>query len=221
VAVSESFRARFERWKIEDLLLKYSGLRLTTHLRGGIIIAGALSFVMESPGKDRITDEYRIELSIPDDFPEVIPSVRETSGRIPGTFHRLDNGTLCLGSPTRLRLTLTEAPSIVAFVERCVIPYLYGHSYFEKHGVMPFGELEHGEAGLRQDLASLFGGVRQENVHEFVRLVTMRKRLANKQPCPCGSQRRLGRCHHSRVNALRKRLGRHWFRSVNATLARQ
>ena len=218
MTVSESFRARFERWRIEDLLIKYSGLRLTTHVRGGLIIAGALSFVMEVPGKHRVTDEYRIELSIPDSFPEAIPSVRETSGRIPSTFHQLDNGTLCLGSPTRLRLALTETSSIVAFIERCVIPYLYGHSYFEKYGVMPFGELKHGEAGLRQDLANLFGTSREENVHEFVRLATIKKRLANKQACPCGSQRRLGRCHHLQVNALRKRLGRHWFHIVRATL---
>jgi hypothetical protein len=117
-----------------------------------------------------------------------------------------------------LRLILSESPSIVRFVERSVIPYLYGYSYFEKHRVMPFGELEHGNEGIRQDLASLFGRNCEDTVDEFVRLAAMRRRHANKKPCPCGSHRRLGRCHHRRVNALRDRLGRHWFGMVRQAL---
>ena len=50
-----------------------------------------------------------------------------------------------------------------------------------------------------------------ESVGEFVRLTAMRKRHANKQACPCGSGRRLGRCHHRRINTLREQLGRRWF----------
>jgi hypothetical protein len=214
----ESIRERFVRWRVEDLLIKYSGLRLTSAPRGLLKIAGVLAFVAEGPGKERIDDEYQIELSIPDGFPGRIPSARETGGRIPPSFHKLHEGDLCLGSPTRLRLILTESPSILRFVERCVIPYLYGHSYFERHSVLPFGELKHGEEGIREDLASLFGTDRGENIREFVRLTAMRRRQANKQSCPCGSQRRLGRCHHRRVNTLRRRLGRHWFRRVRHTL---
>jgi hypothetical protein len=177
-----------------------------------------LAFVAEAPGKERVGDEYQIELLVPDGFPERIPSVRETGGRIPTSFHKLHGGALCLGSPTRLRLILTESPSILRFVERCVIPYLYGYSYFERYGILPFGELKHGEEGIREDFASLFGTDRGDSIREFVRLTAMRKRYANKQACPCGSQRRLGRCHHRRVNTLRARLGRHWFRMVRHAL---
>jgi hypothetical protein len=134
------------------------------------------------------------------------------------TSIKLDDGCLCLGSQTRLLLMLSELPSIVSFVERCVIPYIYGYSYFEKHRVMLFGELAHGHAGLRQDLASLYGIRREGALPGFVRLTSMKKRLANKQMCPCGSNRRLGRCHNRRVNKLRDRLGRYWFASLYATL---
>ena len=214
----ESLRQRFVRWRIDELLVKYSGLRLTPAPHGWVKIAGALAFGAEAPGKERIDDEYQIELSIAHGFPEWIPSVRETGGRIPRSFHKLDDGALCLGSPTRLRLILTESPSILRFVERCVIPYLYGYSYFERHGVMPFGELKHGEDGIREDFASLFGTDRRDTIREFARLTAMRKRHANKQSCPCGSRRRLGQCHHRRVNTLRRRLGGHWFRRWCATL---
>ena len=61
---------------------------------------GSLAFAAEAPGKERIDDEYQIELLIPDGFPEEIPSVRETGGRIPPPFHKLYGGALCLGSGT-------------------------------------------------------------------------------------------------------------------------
>ncbi len=209
----ESLRQQFGRWRLEELLLKYPGLRLTPATPGYVKLAGTLAFDAESPGKERIDDEYQIELSVPKGFPDRVPSVRETGGRIPSSYHKLDDGALCLGSPTRLRLILSESPSILGFVERCIIPYLYGYSHFERHHTLPFGELKHGQAGIRQDLASLFGTDREDIVREFVRLTSMRKRHANKQPCPCGSHRRLGQCHHGRINMLRERLGRQWFRT--------
>lgn len=207
----ESVRQRFARWRLEELLLKYPGLRLTPENRGWVSLAGTLAFAAQALGRERIDDEYDVEIAVPEGFPVGIPSVRETANRIPSSFHKLKDGALCLGSPTRLRLILFESPSLLRFVERCVIPYFYGHSYFERHGTLPFGELQHGESGIRQDFASLFGVDREDVVREFVRLTSLRKRHANKQPCPCGSRRRLGRCHHRRVNRLRDCLGRRWF----------
>jgi len=208
----KSFSQRLVLWGVDELLVKYPGLRLAPAEGKAVKFTGILNFVAEATGKERIGDGYQLELSIPYGFPEQIPLVRETGGRIPPSYHKLDNGALCLGSPTRLRLTLTESPSIIRFVERCLIPYLYGHSYFERYHSLPFAELKHGKDGLLQDLASLIGTEREDIIPEFVWLTAMKKRLANRQRCPCGSQRRLGRCHHRRINAIRDRLGRSWFR---------
>ena len=202
------------RWRVDELLAKYSGVRLVPGPSRWVKLAGVFAFGAEWPNKERIDDEYQIELSIPYQFPDEFPTVRETAGRIPPSYHKLDDGSLCLGSPTSLRLILIESPSVLRFVERCVVPYLYGHSHFERRGTLPFGELKHGEAGIRQDLTSLFGTNCEETIPEFVRLAAMRKRQANKRACPCGSRHRLGRCHHRRVNMLRHRLGRHWFSTV-------
>ena len=218
---TDSLHHRYVRWKIEDLLAKYPGLRLSPSDDECVTIAGPLAFVAEAPGKERIADEYEIRLSAPAEFPFRIPSVREIGGRIPRSFHKLDDGSLCLGAPIRVRLVVGESPSILRFVERCVIPYLYGYSYFEKHGILPFGELKHGAEGIREDLALLFGTDREDGIQTFVRLTAMRKRHANKAPCPCGSGRRLGRCHHRLVNRLRDVLGRRWFRLMAQVLREQ
>ena len=216
---SESVRERLAHWRLQDVLLKYPDLRFAPATRGWVKLAGNLAFSAAVSDKERIDDEYLVEVSVPDNFPTRVPSVQETGGRIPSSFHKLDNGALCLGSPARLRLILLESPSLLHFVERCVVPYLYGYSYFEKHGALPFGELKHGAAGIRQDFANIFGIDQEDVVDGLVRLASMGKRHANKQPCPCGSRRRLGRCHHRRVNSLRGRLGRQWFRSWYATLS--
>jgi hypothetical protein len=216
--VSALLRERLERWGVPALLRTYPDLRLAPDSRDRITIRGTLAFTMAPPGKEQITDEYTIELAVPHAFPNTLPATRETAGRIPNSFHRLDNDGLCLGSPTRLRLVLARTPTLLGYVEQCVIPYLYGHSYFQRHGVMPFGELSHGATGLRQDLMSLFHA-NEAAIPAFVRLTTMKRRHANKHPCPCGSGHRLGRCHHQPVNRLRRELGRHWFRMVAQTIA--
>jgi hypothetical protein len=100
-----------------------------------------------------------------------------------------------------------ESTTLLAFLERCIVPYLYGFSYFERHGVMPFGELEHGRAGLLQDFAALFG-VEEDAAEMCVRLAAMPQRKANRHRCPCGSGLRVGECHNIRLNEIRNGVGR-------------
>jgi hypothetical protein len=64
--------------------------------------------------------------------------------------------------------------------------------------------------GIIEDLADVFG-VQKVMVAGFVRVAAMKKRVANKRPCPCGGELRLGLCHRKRLNMLRRRLGRRWF----------
>jgi hypothetical protein len=212
--VPGSFRQRASRWGVEDVLRRYPELRLAPASQGVLRLIGTLRFSGRPRGKESIDDEYEVDLSVPDRPTQNLPIARETRGRIPDTQHKNPDGSLCLGSPTRLRLAIHGAKPLLSFVENCLIPYLYGYSYFERHAAWPFGELKHGEEGIHEDFASLFGIGPDESVEEFVRLAAMKKRLANRARCPCESGRRVGRCHGRRINQLRKRLGRVWFRFV-------
>ncbi len=173
-------------------------------------IAGTLTFRADGPETEAIEDTYEVEISAPVDFPATMARAWETGGRIPSTHHKLTENALCLGSRVRLRLVMAGSPSVLRFVERCVIPYLYGYSHLVKTGKMPFGELEHGEVGTLQDLASLLN-VDMRQALSFCALAGMKKRRANKRPCPCGGAR-LGRCHNRKANVLRKQLGRAFLR---------
>lgn len=215
---TDAWRRRFQTWGVDHLLTRYSGLRLLPAASGPVMFAGVLAFAATSKRREQINDRYDVSIAVPEDFPRTLPAVRETAGRIPRSFHTNPDGSLCLGSPTRLMLALSADASIERFVTRCLVPYLYGHSHFERHGVMPFSELTHGAAGIRQDLLSLYGARSETAIDDFVRLTALSVRVANKAPCPCGSGRRLGRCHNVRVNELRRRLGRAWFRSLTRDL---
>jgi len=205
------------RWRLDELLLRQPRLRIMP-ADADIVLAGTLEINAQILGKAAITDNYQVELRIPQNFPRRIPLVFETGGRIPRAYHHLQNGSLCLGSETRLRLLLAEGMSLVGFVERCVVPYLYRYSYLKTHGEAPFGDLEHGAEGIQEDLRLLLGVDAKSAVLPFVHLVGIRKRHANKRTCPCGSGRRLGRCHNRLANRLRKRLGRYWFHMLRQQL---
>jgi hypothetical protein len=202
----------FERWKLDDLLLAYPDLSLRPIVNGVMRLTGTLAFSADAKGLERIDDAYEVEIIVPPSFPRELPLVKETAGRIPKDFHTNDDGRLCLGSPVRQHLELKKSPTLSGFMEHCVIPYLYGFSFREKHGQLPFGELEHGMKGIRQDFAEVFGVRHYQAAVRMVQLAGMKKSDANKRPCPCGGGRRLGKCHNHRVNVLRKQLGGTWFR---------
>jgi hypothetical protein len=182
-------------------------------------VEGELRFCANGKTTEVIEDGYAVRIEAPENFPERMALAWETGERIPTDYHKLTNGALCLGSRVGLRLQMGGSPSLLRFVERCVIPYLYGYSYSVKHGAPPFGELAHGEFGSLQDLAGLLGVEDLALAARYSTLAATKRRRANKQPCPCGSGRRLGRCHNRRVNALRERVGRTVLAAEMRTIA--
>ncbi len=218
--MAKSVDQRYEQLRVAALLDQHSGLRILPSRNDDLVFNGSLRFVVNGPENESIEDQYDVEMRAHPGFPSVLPSVRETAGRIPASYHKLPGGKLCLGAPTAVRLALTLSPTLPTFVNRFVIPYLYGYSFYLKNGRMPYGELAHGDDGIRQYLAEMFSADFATRPEEFLRLAGKKRRDANKRPCPCGSDRRLGRCHNRSVNGLRKQIGRHWFREEYARVTR-
>lgn len=206
--MSERVAERFRRSEIVALLGRYPALWLVPSGSMALRVEGTLRFCAHGQTTEVIEDSYDVRIEAPEDFPEGMALAWETGGRIPPDYHKLTNGALCLGSRVGLRLQMGGSPSLLRFVERCLIPYLYGYSYTAKHGAPPFGELAHGELGSLQQLADLLGVEDLDLAFRYCGLAATKRRRANKQPCPCGNGRPLGRCHNRRVNALRKRVGR-------------
>lgn len=201
---------------IQETISAYPGMRLCASdaNAGFLCLEGLFSFFAAKPGFPEVKDSFELRIEVPTDFPFSLPLVYAIDGRVPLDFHRLENSALCLGSPTQQCLFLSSTPNLLGFINAFVVPYLYGVALKERGHPLPYGELSHGRAGLLEDFCSLFNVEGKEIATELVRLTSRPKRKANRSRCPCNYRRRLSQCklHHSRVNFLRKQLGRHWFR---------
>jgi len=182
----------------------------------GLLIQGLFSFSAQSPGCAQITDSYHLRLDVPATFPSHFPKVTELDNKIPRTedYHINPDGTLCLGSPLRLLCIMSKRPTLLGFASDCLVPYLYAISHkLNRGGALLFGELAHGKPGELQDYSDLFSLKRPDQVQRAIRLLGMKKSLANKQPCPCDCGRRLGECRFNRrIGRFRKLASRSWFR---------
>jgi len=198
----------FTEADIDDLLAAFPRLRRRpTRERGRAVAAGLIRFEASSSGMPTITDEYRIRLEFSLHPSSTLPKAFEEGGRIPAVSdsHVNSGGDLCLGSPLRILQSLGPNPTLVAFVEKCVVPFLYAASWREQ-GLpgFPFDELRHGAAGLVADYERLFSVSGPDKVARALLLLGKRKRVANKAPCPCDCGRTLARCvTHSRLESFR------------------
>ena len=203
---------------IQEFLRDYPKMVARPAPARAFLLKGRFAFKATSDKAGEITDEYTLEIMIPSGFPDVLPSVTETGRKIPrsGGFHvNSKDGTLCLGSPLRLMAELSKDPTLIGFADRCLVPYLFAISHkLRFHGPLPFNELEHGLPGVIADYADLFRLKSPGQVQYAVRLLGMKKRRANKLPCPCNCGKRLGKCSfNDRLRQFRRIASRRWFRS--------
>jgi len=182
----------------------------------GMCLRGKFRFKANVSGSNEIEDFYKLEIVVSDKFPIALPKVKETGGKIPrdGNFHVNPDGTLCLGSPLRLLRKVHSAPNLTGFAGKCLVPYLYAVSYKLMHGGdFVFGELAHGDQGIVEDYSVMLGLKERHQVTQAIQLLRVKKRIANKRPCPCGCGKRLGTCpfHHT-LNEFRKMAPVSWFK---------
>jgi hypothetical protein len=202
---------RLAQWGVGELQERYPGLRIKPSRNAGLLLAGEFAF-HAAQGEFDVADSFEVEIHVPADFPQTPPIVREIGGRIPSTFHRYKDGTLCLGSPLRLKMEAWENPTLLDFVQAVLVPYFFNFLIGQRTGHLPLGELAHFNKGVLDDYRRLLGACTDEECRALLFLLTIRKRLANKRPCPCGSGQRVGTCHSRVLNRLRPVATRSWFR---------
>lgn len=202
---------------LDRFLQCYPRMTITPRRDSNLRLEGTFDFSAQAKESKQITDFYQLRIDISSAFPLVVPDVTEIGRKIPrdGKYHVNSDGTLCLGSPLRLKWKLSQKPTLIGFAANCLAPYLYAISHSLKYGgKFPFGELDHGRKGVVADYLALFSLRTEEEVRRTLFLLGMKKRIANKKPCPCGCGRRLGVCRfHYKINNFRKLAHRAWFRA--------
>ncbi len=181
--------------EIEELRRDYVGLTRFREREDGLVVSGPLPFEASSDGHETIADAFEIDLIVPAAYPKALPWVLETSGRIRDDYeHVYTNGKLCLAVPTEERLTFWQEPCLRGFVTNLVIPYCYGYCYWERHGVHPFGEREHGGGGIARFYIDKLGLADEVQALE-VAFHLFQYGYRGHHDCPCGSGSKLRDCH--------------------------
>lgn len=184
---------------------RFAGLELVESEPGIFVVKGNLGFSVPYNGTV-IEDDYDIEIEIPDDYPQSPPYVKEAANKIPKheDFHvNVSEGTLCLGAPLAVKTTFAKQRNLLWFVEKQVVPFLFGISYKLKYGELPLAELSHGGKGLLEHYKELFAVNDDAIALEFLRMLA----LGNYDEhgiCPCGSGLKIKKCHRKVLKKARK-----------------
>lgn len=202
---------------LDQFLDDYPGMSTVPFVGNHLCLQGLFHFRARVIGKTIVDDMYSLKITVPINFPSDIPVVIETGGKIPRreVFHINESDkSLCLGSPLRLLGILNKYPTLSGFAEKCLEPYLYAVSCkLQNNEDFAFGELAHGEQGIMEDYSQLLGLKDDDQVCQAIHLLGLKKRIANKQLCPCGCGNRLGVCRfHFKMNEFRKMAAPSWFR---------
>jgi len=203
---------------VREFLQEFPGMSRVPSSGPEVVLRGVFEFSACPPKDLKIRDKYHLRITVPPSFPQAIPRVIELDRKIPrtGEYHvnYVTDNTLCLGSPLRLLEKIDNNPTLVGFANECLIPYLYAVTYkLQFGGDLVFNELAHGKQGIIDDYLVLFGLSELKQVLQTVQLLGMKKKVADKQPCPCGSGLKLEQCNYRlKIDKFRRLADKSWFR---------
>lgn len=155
--------------------------------------------------EDREIDRYRLEIALPEDYPASLPRVWETTGRIErdADRHAFTDGALCLGTPLSLWIDLQGDFSIERVLDIPIRNFLIGNGLVEVGEPWPHNERSHGAKGLLEHLQELIGTRQPVMAATFLQAMAEGK-VTKHSRCPCGSGKKLFKCHREGFNALRR-----------------
>lgn len=189
---------------------------------GGICLKGKVELCHSYKSYPVVQQMLDLKIVIPSGYPNAQPEFEEVGGFVPriDAYHINPDGTLCLGSPFRIDTFLRENSDFLEFFNAFFIPYIYAVALKKDHGInFVFGELKHGTEGEIEDFASVIGLTNQSKLVACAHALSQKKRIANKELCPCSCGLKLGKCVlHHRLNKLRKPLPRNWYRKFKTKI---
>ena len=181
--------------EVAELRQEHQGLTRLQETEAGCVLSGPLPFEASADGHEMIADIFEIDLIVPRSYPKALPWVLETGGRISSEYeHVYEGGKLCLAVPIEERLTFERLPFLLGFVNNLLVPYCYGYCFWERHGIHPFGEREHGAEGIARFYIDWLGLPGEVQALE-VALHLVQHGYRGHHDCPCGSDTKLRNCH--------------------------
>jgi hypothetical protein len=188
----------------EEVELAYPELRFST-VTERVQISGTFP-IRDVEG---IVDRFSVLITLLPDYPESLPVVHETAGRIPHDIdrHMLSSGEACVLLPEDRWRSWPKGSSLVYFMSGPLRNFFLAQALVERGDPWPFGEWRHGLDGMRDYYREVFGTEDVVQASGFLECLASKKAKGHWN-CPCKSGRRLRDCHIDLVRALREKMPR-------------
>ena len=184
----------------------FPNLALDTATGGEAIVTGVIEVIPDVG--------FSTHLIIPDNYPNRVPSLKCNPKEIPCEVdrHVYRDGMACLCVTSEYRTHWPPESDITDFLSTLVVPYFVAQAFYDAHGHWPAtGQRSHGRKGIvesyREYLDPL-GSVSARTVHDTMKLMARVSAPKGHDPCPCGSGRKLRKCHREIFSNLRTKIDR-------------
>lgn len=164
------------------------------------ILKGIYLFKTEYEGEP-FHDSFNLEFHFPQNYPEKLPIVKELDNKIPATFHRNPDKSLCLCTPIEQYLVFSKKPTLENFIYNLLNPYILSWLWYQRFYKMPWGERSHGSTGIVESYQELLNLRGLKHAKQFMAEYIYNK-IHQKQDCPCGSGLPFKRCHRNIIVKL-------------------
>ncbi len=168
-----------------------------------VIIRGTLPII--DSGKE--LDRYSVEIVLLADYPDAVPHVWETAGKIPrnADHHINEGGEACLFIPDEQWRIYPPGTTFLEFLNGPVRNFFLGQSIFRRTAKWPFGQRDHGAVGIRKYYGELLGTDELAVILGYLECLS-RPTAKGHWPCPCKSGKRIRECHRDQINDLRVKI---------------
>lgn len=164
------------------------------------------TYPVRSPSGKEL-ESFQISIRLPWNYPRALPEVRETAGRIPwlADFHVNPDGQCCVLLPEDRERCFPCDARFKTFLDGPVHDFFLGQSLIALGESWPFGEWDHGKAGVYEFYRGLLG---TDDARTIVRFLHVLRKL-NPKPhwdCPCGSGKKIRKCCQRKIADLRRKV---------------
>ena len=181
---------------VEQALKPYNWLRLVikedvAYVKGTLLV---------------VNERYTIEILFPSDYPNTLPVVRETGGKIPRLLdrHVNENGTACVCVPDEWFIDRPDS-SFATFLKYLVHNYFLSQQHYEIHKKWPFDERKHGNEGKLDFYKEHFAADDLDVIKKYLEYLSQ-KTVKGHWYCPCGSGEKLKKCHNLKIRKMKEKL---------------
>jgi len=178
------------------------------------------SFPLLSSDGD-LLDRFNIRVVLPADYPQALPIVFETGGRIPKTADRHvfpRAGDCCVILEDTRWESFPIGASFRTYLDVPLRNYFLGQSLVERGDPWPFGDWSHGGRGILEYYSQAIESDDLKVVRSFVGLLALAQAKGH-HTCFCGSESRLRDCCKDIVDMWRERVPPHVARRSRDWLA--